>query len=203
MSVHRLLGIGLLAALAGGIGASVGSIAGRDPTKRALHATLVDFGGVADGVTAVLSALALLGVSFALILQVRQTRISGYDFAGGIRSDLMKFAIENPRHLASWGYDTTDIGRAQTWAYTSLVLSYMKMAYELGRLTKLELTLTCERIFRNDEVAECWPSFRAAYHHGASRFGRRDFANIVDDAYERRSPHPPDGSPDPDDDPTS
>ncbi|GAA0921566.1 DUF6082 family protein [Virgisporangium aurantiacum] len=133
-----------------------------------------------------LSTLALLGVAAALYFQAQQTEISRIEAASNHRADLIQFAINNPRLLASWGFDTSNAARAQVEAYSSMVFTYMWMAYGLKKLTESELRWTCERIFRDEEIAQWWQTAGSIFHESERRIGRRQFARIVDEIHAGR-----------------
>ncbi|GAA1030135.1 hypothetical protein GCM10009557_21100 [Virgisporangium ochraceum] len=134
-----------------------------------------------------LSTLALLGVAAALYFQAQQTEISRLEAARNHRADLIQFAINNPRLLAAWGFDVSHTSRAQIEAYSAMVFAYFWMAYDLGKLTESELRWTCERIFRDEEIAQWWRTAGPVYHESERRLGRRRFAHIVDEIYANRS----------------
>jgi hypothetical protein len=143
--------------------------------------------------SAVLSTLALGGVAAALYYQAQQTEISRLDVARNQRAELMQFAIDNPPLMEAWGYDSRDSSKAQLQIYSSMVLAYLAMTFEIKRITEYELRFTCELMFRNPIVAEWWNTMaREIYLRESSFvFGRRNFAQIVEEAYCRRNTPPP------------
>ena len=122
----------------------------------------------------------------ALYFQAQQTEISRLEAARNHRADLIQFAINNPRLLAAWGFDTSDTPKAQLEAYSSMVIAYLWMAYDLRKLTDGELRWTCERVFRDEEIAQWWLTAGAIYHDSGRRIGRRRFATIVDEMHAGR-----------------
>jgi hypothetical protein len=133
-----------------------------------------------------LSALALLGVVVALYFQAQQTEISRLEAARNHRASLIQFAINNPRLLAAWGFDIENTPKAQIEAYSSMVFSFFWMAYDLKELTEAELRWTCDRIFRDAEIAQWWQTVGPVYHEREKTVGRRRFARIVDETHAGR-----------------
>jgi hypothetical protein len=87
--------------------------------------------------------------------------------------------------LAWWGFDVENPERAQDRAYTSIVFSYLKMAFTLNTFSEPELRLTCEHLLTKPEVAAWWADFRGYYLQSQPRFGE-----IVDEAYLQLSQAP-------------
>lgn len=137
-----------------------------------------------------LSTVALMGVAAALYFQAQQTEISRLEAARNHRADLIQFAINNPRLLAAWGFDVSCTSKAQIEAYSSMVFAYFWMAYDLNKLTEAELRWTCERIFKDQEIADWWETAGPIYHESERRIGRRHFAHIVDEMHAGRSRSP-------------
>jgi hypothetical protein len=135
-----------------------------------------------------LSTVALLGVAAALYFQAQQTEIARLEAARNHRADLIQFAINNPRLLAAWGFDAGNIPKAQIEAYSAMVFAYFWMAYDFKKLTEAELRWTCERIFRDEEIAQWWQVAGPIYHESERRIGRRQFAHIVDEMHADRFP---------------
>jgi hypothetical protein len=145
-----------------------------------------------------ISTVALLGVAAALYFQFQQTEIARLEAARNHRADLIQFAINNPRLLAAWGFEISHTSKAQIEAYSSMVFAYLWMAFDLKILTESELRWTCDRIFRDEEIAQWWETAGPIYHDSERRIGRRHFAHIVDEMHagrsrapDRTSPRPP------------
>lgn len=143
-------------------------------------------GNAANSRATALSTLALFGVAAALYFQAQQTQISRFEAASNHRVDLIQFAIHNPRLLAAWGFDMNDTPKAQIEAYSSMVFAYFWMAYDLKMLTEIELRWTCERVFRDEEIAQWWQAVGSIYHESERRIGRRQFSRIVDEIHAGR-----------------
>lgn len=140
----------------------------------------------ANTVATGLSTLALLGVAAALYFQAQQTEIWRLEAAYNHRADLIQFGINNPRLLAAWGFDRSHTSSAQIEAYSSMVFAYFWMAYDLKKLTEAELRWTCERVFRDEEIAQWWQTAGPIYHERERMIGRRRFAYIVDEMHAGR-----------------
>lgn len=67
-----------------------------------------------------------------------------------------------------------------------MVFAYYWMAYDLTMLTEAELRWTCERVFRDEEIAQWWQTAGPMYHASERKISRRQFAHIVDEIHADR-----------------
>lgn len=144
---------------------------------------LSDAGQAFGTVSAILSAIALMGIAASLYFQMQQTRAAQIAAARGMRVQLLQFAIESPQFLRVWGADTSkSVQHMQESAYISMVLAYNKTSYMLGLLTDYELREYCRLIFAQPSFRDFWKGARLVYLNDHFRDSRR-FARIVDDVY--------------------
>jgi hypothetical protein len=134
--------------------------------------------------SAILSAIALMGIAGSLYFQMQQTRAAQVAAARGMRVQLLQFAIESPQFLHVWGADPKrPIRDRQETAYISMVLAYNKTSYMLGLLTDYELREYCQLIFTHKSFRDFWHGARLTYLNDHFRDSRR-FAGIVDAVYQ-------------------
>ena len=138
---------------------------------------LSDVGSAFGIISAVISAVALVGVAISLNVQRRHTRIAQLEVVLALRTQLLQVAVDQPAFLRIWGFDATE-GKER--AYTSMVFSYLNMAYSLGLLTNFELTRYCAAAFREPAVLAFWAASREVYLNGAKSAREREFAGTVE-----------------------
>lgn len=141
--------------------------------------------------SAILSAIALMGIAGSLYFQMQQTRAAQVAAARGMRVQLLQFAIESPQFLHVWGADPKrPVRDRQEAAYISMVLAYNKTSYMLGLLTDYELREYCQLIFTHKSFRDFWHGARLTYLNDHFRDSRR-FAGIVDSVYQSSLAQPP------------
>jgi hypothetical protein len=149
---------------------------------------LVRFSNVGQAfgsISAILSAIALIGVVASLHFQMRQAEVSRIEVMRNIRIGLLQFALDRPRYLAAWGMSSDrNVEENQDLAYASLVFGHLKTAYLFRLLTDFELNAYLVNAFRNDVVVRFWRENREIYL-ADNLLGRnaQRFARIVDSRY--------------------
>ena len=144
---------------------------------------LSDVGSAFGIISAAISAVALVGVAISLNVQRRHTRIAQLEVVLALRTQLLQVAVDQPAFLRIWGYGT-DAAEGKERAYTSMVFSYLNMAYSLGLLTTFELTRYCAVAFRERPVVAFWAASREVYLHDAKSVREREFAQILERQFE-------------------
>lgn len=143
-----------------------------------------DAGEISQAGGALLSGAALVGVTISLRMQRRQNQISAFGALRSVRGSLLQFAIENPQFLRLWGHGMDQ--KAREAAYTSMIFSYLKMAFTLRFLSERELVGFCRQVFAEPAVAEFWGFAREDYLNDPFPHESHRFAMIVDREYHRR-----------------
>jgi hypothetical protein len=141
-------------------------------------------------VSVIISAVALVAVSFSLRIQRRQARVAQLEAVVALRIQLLQHAIKKPRYLKIWGFDTPG-ERAPETAYISMVFAYLKMAFTLELLTELELRHYCKTAFAEPSVGRFWKSARHVYLNDASTPKGHLFAHIMDGEFRASLPDLP------------
>ncbi|AGL14243.1 hypothetical protein L083_0733 [Actinoplanes sp. N902-109] len=152
---------------------------------------LADVGEAYGGASAILSAAALSGIGFSLVLQARQARQELLSFDKQRHFDLIKLALDNPEF-----FEVLDTGHVQTAqdrqkVYANLVMNYWFVMWELGEIDEAELRSLAGNMFESAVSRKWWQLQEAAWITvGTHR--RRRFMTVVTDerlAAERRAVH--------------
>jgi hypothetical protein len=147
-------------------------------------AALSEIGQAFGAVSALISAVALVGIAASLRLQRQQTKVAQFQLVSGMRTDLINLALEDPRYLAPWGITIShDAQAAKDRAYTSLVFSYVKMAFVVGLLSELELESSARAAFLHSHVRIFWEQARDVYLADATSDRAARFAELMENAY--------------------
>jgi hypothetical protein len=147
--------------------------------------------------SAILSAIALMGIAGSLYFQMQQTRTERIAAARGLRDQLLLYAIDRPQLLHLWGVDSTKPTTArQEAAYVSTVVAYIKTSYVLDLLTDHELREYCRLVFAHEAVREFWRDARQTYLNDRFPAARR-FARTVDELYQHTVDRPAPPTPTP------
>jgi hypothetical protein len=147
-------------------------------------AVLSEIGQAFGTISALISAVALLGITASLRLQRQQTKVAQFQLVSGMRTDLLNLALEDPRYLAPWGITIShDAQAAKDRAYTSLVFSYVKMAFVVGLLSELELESSARAAFLYPRVRTFWEQARDVYLADATSDRATRFAELMENAY--------------------
>jgi hypothetical protein len=149
-------------------------------------ARLSEVGQAYGATAAILSALALIGVTAALFVQARDARTSQEHTARSFHLELTRLAMENSDLRPVTGLKDSDPSEDRRRMYANLWLTYWRSMYRLGSLNEKEL-----RQGLSDETFSCiagrqlWKAARLDYLDSATDRRTREFCRIVDDEYRK------------------
>lgn len=107
--------------------------------------------------SALLSALAIGGVSLSLVLQARQTNQARTQAARQMHLELVKIAFEEPAYLACFGEDPAPDGAdARQLAYVNLIVSNWMARWDLRIVGEAPLRAAAANLFRTDIGRVYW-----------------------------------------------
>ncbi|GIH06630.1 hypothetical protein Rhe02_46970 [Rhizocola hellebori] len=138
-------------------------------------------------VSAMVSALALVGIAFALRLQVRQTRISQRHTLHGLHIEVMRLHLENPLFRPVWGPVSAPVETEQ-WVrnvYRNIVFMYFQTLYILETISDDGVRLQVRSLLRSPEAQDWWRAARPFYKADALTKAQRRFYVLVEEEWER------------------
>lgn len=139
--------------------------------------------------SAILSALAVGGVSVSLFLQARQARATNIQIVRDYKRELIKMTLENPDLylpcLRPISLSDISADAMRQNLYSMLRMSYAQIGYEVGIISEIALRGDfLEGTFRSAVGRESWSHSRErGFLDRRSR--ARHFRDIVDDEYEK------------------
>lgn len=172
----------------GGVGLIVISPAGLNLLSAAKGVDwlkLSSIGQTYGAVSALISGIALAGVVISLILQSREFNLAREQAFRTYHFDLIRFAIDNPSFISSWGYiaregsSLEDVRRA---GYTNMIVSFWSTGYATGWLDGSEVRRSFEDMFRGEEGRKYWDGSRRLWLQNSDR-RKRQFARIAEAEY--------------------
>jgi hypothetical protein len=148
---------------------------------------LSSIGQTYGAVSALISGVALAGVVISLILQSRELNLAREQAFRTYHFDLLRFAIDNPSFISSWGYippEGSSLEDVRMAGYTNMIVSFWGTGYTTGWLDEGEVRRSFKDMFRGEAGREYWEASRSAWHENADRRKRR-FARIAEAEYRK------------------
>lgn len=145
---------------------------------------LAEIGEAYGGVAAIISALALVGVTASLLLQWRQTRLAQLFALREHHFELMRLGLEHPGMLILTDQpEGPNDGRA-AW-YANMWIAFWALEWDLGIRSEAQLRIAVGPIFRfNPAVVEWWRAVAPTWSTRPTA-RRRRFEAIVTQECER------------------
>jgi len=103
---------------------------------------LSSIGQTYGAVSALISGIALTGVVISLMLQSRALNLAREQAFRTYHFDLLRFAIENPFFISSWGYipdEESSLEDVRKAGYTNMIVSFWSTGYVTGWLDEREV----------------------------------------------------------------
>jgi hypothetical protein len=135
--------------------------------------------------SALLSALALVGIAVTLVLQARDTKVSREQGQRILHVDLLKMAMENPLYRRCWG----PIGYAEDaetelqHIYVNLIFSEWQTSFEIKTMDERLLRAVARSLFRGEVGRRFWRNARETRIATSSTRRERRFHQILDEEY--------------------
>lgn len=150
---------------------------------------LSEIGQTYGAASALLSAIAVVGVSVSLLVQSRQARAEQIYQMHGLHLELIRLEMSDPRlYTPCWGYPSQMASEVdlQRHLYLVLMFDYAWMGYETGAMSQAMLVDMLDKMFIAAPARHHWASERHVWTSvcEGSRRGRA-FIATIDDAYNR------------------
>lgn len=146
-----------------------------------------EIGQTYGAAAALLSVLALVGISVSLILQAREAKAAREHASRVTHSELLQMAIEDPVYRECWG--PVDHSRSerelQQHIYTNLIVSYWQSRFELGMFSEAHLRAGASEMFAAVPGRRFWAATRNVRRETAQTRRARRFHRILDEEYDR------------------
>ncbi|MEU7588513.1 DUF6082 family protein [Micromonospora sp. NPDC049230] len=135
--------------------------------------------------SAILAALALIGVVSSLTLQAREAKAAREQALRALHTDLLKMAIDEPALLECWGpiEDAADIGWFRKHVYANLIVSHWQLMWEVDVLTAQHLEVLADQFFKGHVGRRFWAEARTPRMTAETSRRARRFTATVDRRY--------------------
>ncbi|MEU1782047.1 DUF6082 family protein [Streptomyces abikoensis] len=147
---------------------------------------LSNIGQTYASVSAILSALAVVGVAYSLILQAKQARLEQFQAMRTFQRDLLLMAMEDASLRPCWGPMHGLQGDAwRQHTYSRLIMAYLWMGAETGGIPMTSIRANAQEIFKSDVGRHYWERTRARWELDACSARERRFVKIFKEEFER------------------
>jgi Family of unknown function (DUF6082) len=153
---------------------------------------LSDIGQTYGAVSAIIAAIALLGVAISLVIQSREASAVRKNARRVHHIELMRMAMDDPDYMACWGpYLTDSFAAERQYTYVNLVVAHWYAEYQVGEMSDGLLKATAISVFASAPGRHYWQNAAAFWRDNAEgRRGRR-FHGLLDEAYREATRKPP------------
>ncbi|MEU8287949.1 DUF6082 family protein [Micromonospora sp. NPDC048905] len=135
--------------------------------------------------SAILAALALIGVASSLVLQSREAKAAREQAVRALHTDLLKMAIDDPALLECWGpiEDATDLEWFRKHVYANLIVTHWQSMWEVDVLSAPHLEVLADQFFKGQVGRRFWAEARGPRRKAETSRRARRFTAIVDRRY--------------------
>jgi hypothetical protein len=148
---------------------------------------LSNIGQTYGAASALLTGLALIGVTGSLLFQARAVQASREQSSREHGAHLVEMSLNDPVYQRCWGDDPESHVAPDDWrqrVYLNLIMSYWDRDYLLGALDDGELRHALDHFFRGEAARRWWADIRNHQAEIARVRRARRFVRIVNEEYE-------------------
>jgi hypothetical protein len=150
---------------------------------------LSSIGQTYGAVSAILAALALIGVSASVLLQLRETRFNRLEAGRARHYELIRLAMENPAYFnifasSAWPPDS-GIETQRSIAYINLYLQFQQMLWEFSDISETDVQSTARDLFRTSLGREYWQRYGSVRLLNDNTRREREFDQTLDLIYKQ------------------
>jgi hypothetical protein len=120
---------------------------------------LSNIGQTYGAASALLTALALIGVVISMIFQIRAIKVSLSSSIRDQHTHLLEMALADPLYFQAWGHDSRKFGgpeASRQIAYINLIVSFWESSYRLGGMQADSLRGDLAVLFRGEAGRQFW-----------------------------------------------
>ncbi|MFI5835011.1 DUF6082 family protein [Micromonospora sp. NPDC051300] len=137
--------------------------------------------------SAILAALALIGVVVSLIVQAREAKAAREQALRALHTDLLKMAIDAPDLLECWGpiEESTDLAWFRRHVYSNLIVTHWQLMWEVDTLSEAHLEVLADQFFKGVSGRRFWAEARGPRMKAETSRRARRFTSVMDRRYQR------------------
>jgi hypothetical protein len=149
---------------------------------------LSNIGQTYDVASALLTGLALTGVTSSLIFQVREVQASREESSREHHAHLVEMALQDQVYQRCWGdnpsaYPTQDAYRQHS--YVNLIVSYWEREFVLGNFSRSAVRDLLTLLFRGEVGRSFWADVHEFRSRNARNRKERHFCKIASEEYSK------------------
>jgi Family of unknown function (DUF6082) len=144
---------------------------------------LSNIGQTYGAVSALLAALALVGVAASVIVQNRELRHNRWEAGRTRHFDVMRIALDNPFFSQVFSKPDISDDEDQLFAYINLVLNHWIMMWEFGDMSEMVLRSALRDILETRVGSSYWRMYGKGWIETAETKRERALLQIADQVY--------------------
>ena len=152
-------------------------------------ALLSNVGQTYGAASAILSGIALIGVSLSLLIQAEQARAERIRVVRERHMELLRIVLEDPETYArAMGMDIDPLGEnIRAFIFVTMLVNYGRMGYQMGVLTESSIRADFfNGLFRSELGRAWWNKYGPLWTSSPVPERRaRQFVKIMDDEYRK------------------
>lgn len=157
---------------------------------------LSDIGQTYGAVSAIVAAVALLGVAVSLVIQSREASAARKNARRAHHVELMRMAMDDPRYMECWGPYLTDSFEAEgQYTYVNLVVAHWYSEYQVGEMSDALLRATAASVFSSAPGRHYWRTAGTFWRDNYSGRKAKRFYQVLNDTYGDAITKPPSTAP--------
>lgn len=158
---------------------------------------LNEIGGTYGAVSAVVAAVALLGVMVSLAIQNREVREARKNARRAHHVELMRMAMDDPRYMECWGPYLTESFSAETqYTYVNLIVAHWFAEYDVGEMPDTLLRAMTANVFASEPGRHYWERTGMFWRDNYPGKRARRFHQVIEETYQEAIRTPPVSPPD-------
>ena len=155
---------------------------------------LSNIGQTYGAVSALLAALALVGVAASVLMQNRELRHSRWESGRARHFEIIRMALDDPLCRQVYGARAMPENEARLEGYVNLLLEYWVMLWEFGDIQEERLRTFLEELLGSKAGHVYWQKFGSVRLHEAGTKRERTFQRIADEVYRKLGQSLPNGT---------
>jgi hypothetical protein len=153
---------------------------------------LSNIGQTYGAVSAIIAAVALLGVVVSLVTQQREAKAARENAQRGHLLDLLRMAMDDPRYMECWGpYLTKNFATEGQFTYVNLIVAHWHSEYAVGEMSDSLLRATAASVFASIPGRRYWQTTGSFWRDNYSGRRARRFHRVLEEAYQEAIKKPP------------
>jgi hypothetical protein len=153
---------------------------------------LSNIGQTYGAVSAIVAAVALLGVMISLVIQNRDAKAARQSARRAHHVELMRMAMDDPRYMECWGPYLTDGFAAEgQYTYVNLIVANWYSEYQVGELPDSLLRASASSVFASGPGRLYWQTTGALWRDKYPGRRAKRFYQVLEETYQDAIKQPP------------